>query len=472
MTPGLIHALLPGRLVVLGAGSVAQATLPLILRHIEIEPQKITIISPSDSCRRLARKHGARHQVLALSSEGDLDRLQPLLGSGDLLLNLSVDVASLALIQWCHAHGVLYLDASTEPWPGRYQDDSLSLSQRSNYALREEILAFRQAHPTGPTALITQGANPGLVNAFVKQALLNMARDSGWDVAVPASPEAWAGLAQRLGIKVIHIAERDSQVSRTRKRDNEFVNTWSVKGLVSEAWQPAEMGWGTHEQNLPPEGRRHQHGCDAAIYLNRPGANTMVYSWTPLQGEQLGFLITHAESISIADHLTLRSGTAVIYRPTVYYAYRPCDDTVLSLYEMAGRHGRMQDALRIIRDDIDDGSDELGVLLLGHPKGAYWYGSRLSVSLARELAPANSATSLQVAAGVLAGMVCILRHPQQGVIEPDDLDHDVVIDLAHAYLGELVGVWSNWDPLKGRAHLFEEDLDVLDPWQFKNFRLN
>jgi len=38
---------------------------------------------------------------------------------------------------------------------------------------------------------------------------------------------------------------------------------------------------------------------------------------------------------------------------------------------------------------------ELGVLLAGHAKNAYWYGSRLTIGQARSLCPLNNATSLQ-----------------------------------------------------------------------------
>ncbi len=51
-----------------------------------------------------------------------------------------------------------------------------------------------------------------------------------------------------------------------------------------------------------------QNGCQAAIYLTQPGANTRVRSWTPTAKAQYGFLVTHNESISIADYFTLRNG--------------------------------------------------------------------------------------------------------------------------------------------------------------------
>ena len=92
------------------------------------------------------------------------------------------------------------------------------------------------------------------------------------------------------------------------KEPGEFVNTWSIDGFFSEGSQPAELGWGTHERHFPADGRRHDFGSGAAIYLLRPGAATRVRSWTPLEGPYHGFLITHGESISIADYLTVRDG--------------------------------------------------------------------------------------------------------------------------------------------------------------------
>jgi homospermidine synthase len=161
----------------------------------------------------------------------------------------------------------------------------------------------------------------------------------------------------------------------------------------------------------------------------------------------------------------------VRYRPTVHYAYYPCDDAVLSLHEMAGRNWQLQSRQRIIRDEVAEGVDELGVLLMGNSRGIYWYGSRLSIKQARRLLPHNNATSLQVVAGVLAGLVWALRNPKAGVVEPEDIDHELVLAIATPYLGELVGVYGDWSPLQDRGRLFSEELDRRDHWQFVNFRV-
>ena len=230
-----------------------------------------------------------------------------------------------------------------------------------------------------------------MVSWFVKQALLDIARDTNTPFNEPKSREGWGQLAHKLGVKGIHIAERDTQRSKRPKPMNVFVNTWSVEGFVSEGMQPAELGWGTHEKWMPDNGRAHTEGCGAAIYLLQPGANTRVRSWCPTPGAQYGFLVTHNKSISIADYFTVRDGGNVIYRPTCHYAYHPANDAVLSLHEMFGATGKMQPKWHILdENEIEDGIDELGVLVYGHAKNAYWYGSQLSIEETRRSRPTRT----------------------------------------------------------------------------------
>ncbi len=465
------HVAFSGRLVIVGFGSIGQGVLPLLLRHLEIDRSQITIMTAEPRGHEVAAEYGIRFTETALTRENYRAMLDSQLGRGDFLLNVSVDVSSVALIELCQEKGALYLDTCIEPWPGGYTDPSLPPAARSNYALRESALALRRRYPGGPTAILTHGANPGLVSHFVKQALIDLAQASGLGASVPRGRADWALLAERLGLKVIHIAERDTQVARLPKEPGEFVNTWSIDGFVSEGSQPAELGWGTHERHFPADGRRHDFGCGAAIYLLRPGAATRVRSWTPLEGPYHGFLITHGESISIADYLTLKEGDRVRSRPTCHYAYHPCDDAVLSLHEFAGKNWRLQHRKRLMMEEITSGTDELGVLLMGPPKGVYWFGSRLTIAEARRVAPHNNATSLQVTAAVLAGVVWALEHPREGIVEPEEMDFARVLEIARPYLGQMVGVHSDWTPLDGRERLFTEHLDREDPWQFKNIRV-
>ena len=468
-----IHAKISGPVVMIGFGSIGRGTLPLIERHFDFDKSRFVVIDPDDSDKAILDRHGIRFLHQAVTRDNYKELLKPLLTAGGgqgFCVNLSVDTSSLDIMEFCRDIGALYIDTVVEPWAGFYWDTSKGPEARSNYALRETILAARRKTPGGTTAVSCCGANPGMVSWFVKQALVNLAADLGHKGSEPATRGEWARLAQALGIKGIHIAERDTQRSKTPKPRDVFVNTWSVEGFLSEGMQPAELGWGTHETWMPENGRTHQDGCGAAIYLLQPGANTRVRSWCPTPGAQYGFLVTHNEAISIADYFTLRDGAGkAIYRPTCHYAYHPANDAVLSLHEMFGKAGKMQDEHHILDEhEIVDGIDELGVLLYGHGRNAYWYGSQLSIEETRAIAPYQNATGLQVTSAVLAGMVWALENPMAGIVEADEMDFRRCLEVQTPYLGPVKGYYTDWTPLTGRPGFFPEDIDTSDPWQFRN----
>jgi homospermidine synthase len=462
-----------GPIVMIGFGSIGRGTLPLLERHFAFDKSRMIVIDPSDADRKLLDERGIAFRQISITRENYKQVLKPLLTKGrgqGFCVNLSVDTGSLDIMKLCRQIGALYIDTVIEPWLGFYYDETAGPAKRSNYALREQVLAERRKTPGGTTAVSCCGANPGMVSWFVKAALMEIAKDTGVKTTEPSSKDGWAALAHQLGIKGIHIAERDTQRSKKPKPRGTFVNTWSVEGFISEGLQPAELGWGTHERWMPKNARRHKAGCGSAIYLLQPGGNTRIRSWCPTPGPQFGFLVTHNEAISIADYLTVRGadGTAV-YRPTCHYAYHPSNDAVLSVHEMFGAEGQKPAKQHILtEDEIVDGGDELGVLLYGHSKNALWYGSQLSIEQARALAPYQNATGMQVTSAVLAGMVWALENPDKGIVETDDMDFRRCLEVQKPYLGPLAKVYTDWTPLRNRPGFFPEDIDTGDPWQFRN----
>jgi homospermidine synthase len=472
MTDGPIHGRITGPMVMIGFGSIGRGTLPLLERHIGFDRSRAVVIDPSDADRVLLDRAGIRYLQLAVTADNYREVLAPLLTEGEgqgFCVNLSVDTSSVAIMGLCRELGALYIDTVVEPWLGFYFDQSADPASRSNYRLRETLLAERRRVPGGPTAVSCCGANPGMVSWMVKAALLDIARDTGTDATEPTDRSGWAALMQRLGVKGVHIAERDTQRAIRPKPIDVFWNTWSVEGFISEGLQPAELGWGTHETWMPSTGRRHTVGSGAAIYLLQPGANTRVRTWCPTLGAQYGFLVTHNEAISIADYYTVGDPAAPEFRPTSHYAYHPCNDAVLSLHEMFGRGGRAQEVKHVLtEDEIVDGYDELGVLLYGHEKNAYWYGSHLTVQEARKLAPYQNATGLQVSSAVLSGIVWALENPARGIVEADEMDWRRCLEVQRPYLGRLFGAYTDWTPVTGRPGLFPEDIDPAEPWSFRN----
>jgi homospermidine synthase len=336
----------------------------------------------------------------------------------------------------------------------------------------------------GPSAVVEHGANPGLISHWTKQGLCDIAdkliddRRAGLSakrreqIRAHRAAGEFNHLAMKLGVKVIHCSERDTQISDQPKEVGEFVNTWSIEGFREEGTTTAEMGWGTHEKRLPEFAFRHKAGPRNQICLARMGINTWVRSWVP-DYEIFGMVVRHGESFTISDHLTVWRGGRPVYRPTMHYAYCPCDAAIVSLGEMRGCDYRLQDRLRIMGDEITSGADVLGALIMGHPYKSWWTGSDLSIEESRRLVPHQNATTMQVAISVVAASMWMIENPAEGVLVPDDLPHDYVLKIANPYLGRNLSVQSDWTPLKNYVNYFHgfnrPALDLKDPWQFGNF---
>lgn len=460
----------PGRIIMVGCGSIGQATLPLLRRHIALGSDALIVLAADELGRGIAQECGATFVHAHLKPRSYRRILARHLRPGDLLLNLSVDVSSLDLIRFSAERNALYVDTSIEPWPGVFDNPMLELRQRTNYLTRHRALQLaEELGRDSPTAVVDHGANPGLVSHFTKRALLDLNRTLRGESARPASREDWAMLAQNLGIRLIQISERDTQASDRPKRPGEFVNTWSIDGFLDESMQPSEISFGTAETRRPKGAQFHRRDS-GTLFMNRPGAATYARSWTPSTGGFQGLLMSHDEVFSIGDQLSLRSGSKLAYRPTVMFVYHPCDDAMLSVLELEGRGWQPQQQQRRLGMDIVTGMDELGVLLAGHARNAYWYGSQLTIEEARRHVPFANATSVQVAAGALAAVVWTLRNPRRGIVEADELDFEDCLETAAPYLGRIVGEYTAWTPLQGRGELFEEDLDIDQPWQLQNVR--
>ncbi len=419
------------KIVLIGYGSIGQALTPLLRRHFPALAS-IRAFAADDHGVQVAQQYGVLFSLHPLTAENYRRVLAPNLGPGDLLINVSVNVSSLALMTWCRQRLVLYLDTCLEPWAGGYEIDHLT-----NYALRQQAMQLRgKGHVT---ALVANGANPGLISHFVKKGLEELAVIKG--VRFGGNH---AQLAMDLGVSTVQIAECDTQDDQRPHSRNTFVNTWSVDGFIAElCHQPVEMGWGSHE--VPRNDVVAFDGPGSVCMPGRTGLDTKVRSWVPSVGEQAAHLVTHHEAHSIAEMLTVRQDGLITYCPTVFYAYRPCGQAMQMIDRLSGPAGHVRDVEKTVMQHPVTGQDELGALLV-HKTGAYWYGSTLTVEQAKALAPHNNATSMQVVATIVASIKWMLLHPYEGVIEAEDVDHNFVLDEALGYLGEVGGVESGWRP--------------------------
>ncbi len=481
-----------GKILVIGCGSVSQCAIPLILKLIDSPPKNITIMDFVDNRLRVkdSLDKGVSYVIDRITPQNYEKLLKKYIGPGDLIIDLAWNIDCIEMIKWCRDNNVLYVNTSVEVWDPYAMD----ASDPRNLTLYVRQMAIRNlikkwGNNNGPTAIVDHGANPGLVSHFTKIALEDIVKKivgEGFkpsptkpiDRRIKILKEAldkknYPMLAMISGVKVIHISERDTQITDKPKELDEFVNTWSIEGFFEEGIAPAEMGWGTHEKNIPKGACFHKIGPKNQICLESMGVNTWVRSWVP-DCEIIGMVIRHGEAFGISDRLTVWNNKGkVIYRPTVHYAYCPSDAAINSLHELEMRRYNLQEKQRIMNDEIIKGEDRLGVLLMGHDFKSWWTGSLLDIEETRKLAPNQNATTLQVAISVVSAARWMIENPNKGFNLPDDIPHEDIMKISKPYLGPFISIPVDWAPLKDYDKAFRtlgfKKPKQKDVWQFTTF---
>jgi len=475
------------KILFIGYGAVAECTLPILFKHIKVPAKNVTVMDFEDRKEKLKKwtSKGVRFVQDRVTEENLAVILAKYVGAGDIIIDLAWNIDALEILTWCHENGVRYINTSTELWdPYTGLPDNKPTTKTLYWRHMNMRRMVKSWKTKGPTAVIEHGANPGLISHFTKQGLIDIGESliadkkftgkKAEEVAQVIKDRAFNVLAQKLGVKVIHCSERDTQISAVPKQVGEFVNTWSIEGFREEGTTTAEMGWGTHEKQLPAYAYQHKDGPKNQICIARMGMNTWVRSWVPNYTIH-GMVVRHGEAFTISDKLTVWKDGKAVYRPTMHYAYCPCDNAIISLHELRSNDYKLQDKLRIMNDEITTGSDILGALIMGHDYNSWWIGSDLSIEESRKLVPHQNATTMQVAISVTAATMWMIENPEEGVVVPDDLPHDFVLGIAKPYLGKFISKSSDWTPLRDYKNVFQgynkPDLDLKDPWQFKNFLL-
>jgi homospermidine synthase len=136
MATHMTHAKITGPVVMIGFGSIGRGTLPLIQRHIQCDPNRFTVIDPNPKHSKMCEAAGVSFLKEAVTKENYRTLLAPLLackpGEQAFVVNLSVDVSSVAMMELCQELNALYIDTVVEPWLGYYTNANLSRGARAD----------------------------------------------------------------------------------------------------------------------------------------------------------------------------------------------------------------------------------------------------------------------------------------------------------------------------------------------------
>lgn len=289
------------------------------------------------------------------------------------------DVDTPATSAICERHGADYVSASIQC------HGKLTIPGAS------DLLGARPAVRT--SQLLGAGMNPGIVNVLARVAVEDLARRHRVDV-------------RQLELAGVHVTELDTTTSSGVEPDV-FAMSWSPEHALSEILEPAAMYVAqTCATALP-------HRPHDRLYAARCGDEDIA-----------AMIVPHEELVSIGARFPEVESAFFYAVPAAYATLRRAPDR--PVHEWATRKLYPPEARCL------SGKDRVGALIVSKRYGELWTGFEHDAGVCARGGSYN-ATTLQAAAGVLAGWAMV--GTRRGVHVTDDLDHRAYLDLVEAILG-------------------------------------
>jgi homospermidine synthase len=453
------------KIVIIGYGAIGTALLPLLIKIVNLNLNNIFIIDKNNS-----RFLNCNFEVNKIHVELLKDNTKTILidniklKQDDIIIDCSYEINTNYMFTLCSEYGISYINSAVEVWSKKelLQEKDFTFYQRIKSLENQNILVNNKKN----NFIISLGCNPGNVNIWTLFALYKINKKNN-----NLQFDSYADLANKMGLRVIHISEKDSQITTKPKDINEYVNTWSSDAVswYDEAFSFLEISWGTHEKKLPLNINK-ELSNEYQLILDGEGFNSYAYSYTPINKNLVGMLIRHEECFTIAKKLTLKNEkNEIVYKPSCYYVYKPCDSSLASTREVLDNYRKYQEKKRLLTDDIIKGYDELGCTLFFENGDIYWFGSLLDIDEARliydnEYNNIINATILQVVCGYLGGIIYLIKQIEKkeyfGLLKPEDLPIKEFVKLTKPFLGPF-GLYKVDD--------WTVETNPQNKWQFNDF---
>jgi len=458
------------KILIIGCGSIGTALLPLLIKFIVMEPSNITICDKN--ANRFAKisqfiSLGVKTKHIKITKENVSGLIINELGFGqdDIIIDISYEINTEFMFSLCESAGISFINSAVEIWEKEPEMKDVDYTFYNRFKNMEN--KNKSNTKKSNNFIVSLGCNPGNVNLWTLYALDKINKEKN-----NFAYNTYAELAKLMGLKTVHISEKDTQIINKPKRENEYVNTWASDSIswYDEAFGFLEISWGTHESKLP-DNVNTALSNDYQIIINGVGCETFAHTYAPVSKNVLGMLIRHEESYTICRALTLKDSTnKITYKPSVYYIYKPNDSAVASTMEARANNNQVQPTGRLMTDDIVEGRDEVGVTLFFADGDIYWIGSLLDIKEARLLFDNQydniiNATVLQVVAGYIGGIFHLIESIEQkkyqGLTFPEDLPVGQFIKRTRPMLGPF-----------GLMEVTDWDVDCVDQnnlWQYQDF---
>ena len=434
-------------IVLFGTGAVGKSVLHYLEKFFKVDPERLYMYDLDDYKDHPLVKYWTDKGSTFMKR--DVNKayrgIMKNLNQFDIVIDLTSRTNSDKFIQEAKKHNLHYINTSLEV------DGSINEEKRNHEKFETTYQsAHNDVHETSKTfpqhqatILCEHGMNPGLIQSFFKEGILFMAdnikpkkNDALFNLA--KTHKDFAKLCEMLQIDTIHCSETDSTIFTDEKdHKDKFNNTWCVQGLLDEASANSEFSYGSEELLMP---KKSGLLYDNIICLNEPANDTYCESFVPIDNKIIGTVISHGEGISMGAYLKTPTHSCTIH---YVYKYSPLTYDSMSTLNSKMMGGTIPNPHVVNNyDDKIKGIDRVGGLLLTRKGKAVWAGS-MADNTCDEY---TSGTLIQVVAGVLSGLSYMIENPQEGILFPEDLDHEYILKKAKPYLGTCKCEFVNYKP--------------------------
>ena len=457
-----------GKIVQFGFGAVGKSFFEKVSKEINFNENNYIIITKDQYEFEAYINLGgisSNFFVFDVNKNNFEEIFKKFLNSGDLLIDFADTVGTKDICRWCCENNIMYLNTGEADWPENwysiFTENILKREMKNKY--QED-----KRHNKYPI-ILQHGNNPGLVSHFTKAAIeyiIHKQFKKSKKLKRLLKENKFNEIAKILGIRMIHVNDIDLQKIREDYKEDKLISTWCVDSFFFELLSEATQNIGTHEKMDNKNEYRLLDIERGFLEYKKIAADMKCRTYYP-NGSFEGYLVPHEETITIANSLEVVEDNKTIYRPSVMFIYSPCD-----LAKEYLSHAKVnsypdpdpkkpldceseteQNIVRgylypkeseiVYQEKIKEGTEYVGVLLLGDNFDPVWVGNRIEMPYLyknKKDSYWQTPTITPVSMSALAAVCWMLKNKDKGGIYfPDDIpDYKYILKIAEKYISKTI----------------------------------
>lgn len=457
-----------GKIVQFGFGAVGKSFYEKVRKEIKFNENKYYVITTNkEEFTAYVNLGGmvANFIVAEIAKDNFEQVFSKYLNEGDLLIDFADTVGTKDICKWCAEKNIMYTNTGEADWPENWY------SIFNENLKKQEIKAYYQnINEKNKYPIVLQhGNNPGLVSHFVKAGLeyiVNNQYKKNKEIKELIKHNKFNEVAQKIGLKMIHVNDIDLQkINETYNKDTLY-NTWCVDSFFFEMLSEATFDIGTDEKITYTDDCKLLDNVNGFLEFKNLAIDKKCKTIYP-NGKFNGFLVPHEETITIAKSLEVRQNNKTIYRPSVMFIYSPCeyarkyfetakigeyvDSKVPKQLDAESKDEEIivrgykypKNATIVYKENIESGTEYVGVLLLGNNFNPVWVGNRIEIPYLykhEEDSYWQTPTITPVAMSALSAVCWMIKNKEKGEIYfPEDIpDYKYIIKTAEKYISKTI----------------------------------